>query len=73
MFQKCLTELLGDFGKTIKLAVQLVTDPLGYTFKQIGEEFSKIDADPETPEETKLLADLETSLNVGDKPAPEMA
>jgi hypothetical protein len=73
LFQKCLTELLGDFGKTIKLAVQLVTDPLGYTLKQIGAEFSKIDADPETPEETKLLADLDSALTVGDKPAPEMA
>jgi hypothetical protein len=58
MFQKCLTQLLGDFGATIKAAISLVTNPLGYTLSQIGNEFSKIEADPETPEETKLLADL---------------
>jgi hypothetical protein len=58
MFQKCLTELLGDFGATIKAAVGLITNPLGYTLSQIGNEFSKIEADPETPEETKLLEDL---------------
>jgi hypothetical protein len=58
MFQKCLTQLLGDFGATIKAAIGLVTNPLGYTLKQIGNEFSKIEADPETPEETKMLNDF---------------
>jgi phosphoserine phosphatase len=61
MFQKCLTQLLGDFGATLKMATQLVTDPLGYTLKTIGNEFSKIDALPETPEETKFLQDLEAA------------
>jgi uncharacterized membrane-anchored protein YhcB (DUF1043 family) len=61
MFQKCLTQLLGDFGATLKMATQLVTDPLGYTLKSIGNEFSKIEADPETPEETKFLQDLEAA------------
>lgn len=71
MFQKCLTQLLGDFGATLKMAMQLVTDPLGYTLKQIGNEFSKIEATPETPEETQMLKDLDSALTVGNKPNPE--
>jgi len=60
IFAKCLTDAIGEFGRLVQFAAQVVTDPLAVADRFIDQLLSQITTNefPETETETALLGSI---------------